>query len=555
MSRIPRGWRLFLAGLLVMAVWRAMHFLPLAPVHRHLMVDEDYHKGEIPRYVGVSGHFAVRSDQGLLIGDSKQTGQVRWSFDCKPGCPDHLQVTWLPIGKARTRIVIQTWGERGTQSNELSADLPLRSRAFALTPYLRGAEGMVVIFEANGALLQRARWSETDRAEAPAWPMAVLAVGLIVGWRPRSVRERWVALAVVAGLMLRWSLLRDYIALPLEGDAQGFWTLSKNWSLRAPFVIANREPLYIWWITVASRLFGPSEQSLRLISLLVGLAAVPLTFRTAIAFGWREWVGVGAAWLVAINPFGAFMSVQAYQLELFTLLILAFTLAWKRERPVLCAVLGALLCLTRVQSVFAVVPMLAWLLWRRRAHRRQVIFASGAWLILVAPYFITVQRATGSVIGHLNVHAGFYQAAEEGRLGTGERAPITAFGFLRERPWMERVMSLLKGYRGLFFDPTNPYNRILLDSHYTRATNLWLIGFFWIGLGVCLVFADGRKMLVVPLLFLNLLPMLLDLSREPRLIFHIAPFYAILTAIGIVTVRDWIVAGLQNRRARMSQPV
>jgi hypothetical protein len=97
----------------------------------------------------------------------------------------------------------------------------------------------------------------------------------------------------------------------------------------------------------------------------------------------------------------------------------------------------------------------------------------------------------------------------------------------------------LRGYAEIFFNPQNSFNRIFLNSHYALAWNLVFLPFFWVGLGACLRRKEGRWFLVSLLLFLNVLPFFQEMFREPRLLFHAAPWVAVVTAAGLAAVVQW----------------
>jgi len=247
-------------------------------------------------------------------------------------------------------------------------------------------------------------------------------------------------------------------------------------------------------------------------------------------------VGLGAAALVATNPFAIFMSVQGYPLEFFTLLILLFAIAWLKNREQAMGWLGGLLCVTRAQSFLAIIPLIGLADWKFRWRRRERFGFWVPFLLLTLPYLWAVRQETGSFLGHINRHAGFYEVIEAKDF---QKAPpadsalnLRHFLFARDQ-FQGRMTALIKGYAQILFDPRDPFNRILLNSHYARAWNLFFLPFFWIGLVLCLMNSKDRWFLWLPLLFLSGLPLLHDLVREPRLLFHVQPFFALITARGI----------------------
>jgi hypothetical protein len=111
---------------------------------------------------------------------------------------------------------------------------------------------------------------------------------------------------------------------------------------------------------------------------------------------------------------------------------------------------------------------------------------------------------------------------------------MTLGKYLFSRQALPRLaLKTLKGWFQILFNPFNPFNRIFLNSHYARAWNFLLLPFFWTGLWLFLSDGKRRYFLWLPLFFLNALPALQDQFREPRLLFHAAPFFFVLCAAGL----------------------
>jgi hypothetical protein len=62
--------------------------------------------------------------------------------------------------------------------------------------------------------------------------------------------------------------------------------------------------------------------------------------------------------------------------------------------------------------------------------------------------------------------------------------------------------------------------------------------------------SGGRAALASVLLFLNLLPFLKDQVREPRLLFHIAPFVSLAVASGMAMVFSALRGRFSRRETR-----
>src|ERR1019366_10582554 len=140
---------------------------------------------------------------------------------------------------------------------------------------------------------------------------------------------------------------------------------------------------------------------------------------------------------------------------------------WLRRRAFGMGWAGGLLCVTRVQSILAVVPLLLLAAWRDRWKTRQGVMAALTCLILFLPYAMTVRRTTGSVFGHLNEHVGYYFSAETkgdpSQRGALPKISLWNYLFIQHKP-ASLIAGLSKGYAQVLFNPLNAYNRIFLNS-------------------------------------------------------------------------------------------
>jgi hypothetical protein len=515
---------------------RASSFLPFKPVRNLWSVNEEYTQGRVPAFPSFRAQGVGRSVDGLVIG-VHGPGVVEWSFSAPLPYPSIIAPYFLPSGQGPSRIALFLRSPAASRSRLLWSDLPLHYRAINVQRFLKGTTNFSLQISATGAILQGLRLYQPS--EPPPHPWAALAL-LIVITMALAFKKRWTALAlwllVGGAFWLRWLSWLNYYAVPLEGDATGYWWLAHQLHWSHPFYTQYREPGFIWLLNLAKSVLGDSEQSARFLGLATSCACVPLTYAVARAFERPPWEGLLAAALVAFNPFSIFMSVQGYQLEFFMVLILGFSWCWRRDKPLLCGLVGGLLCITRVQSVFAVVPLLILLGSRARWSGQKVLTCLVPLFLITAPYFRVVHKGTGSWTGHLDAQTRFYRAAET--LGNPTRvaevAPASVWKFVfREHSMGTLSRQLIGGYVDILFNPVSPMNRILLDSHYARPWNLLWLPFFWVGLALCLLRREGRRFLWLPLFFLSGLPFLEKEFREPRLLFHVAPFVALITAAGV----------------------
>jgi len=184
----------------------------------------------------------------------------------------------------------------------------------------------------------------------------------------------------------------------LYGDeVQAFWDVSGRSLGDTLHLLAGNStelspPLFFVLAWVSDHLFGPSAESLRVVSLLAGLATIPLTYVLG-----RWTVGVRAGLLgaafVALSPFMIFYSCQARPYALMVLLCLVSTLAMLRgvrgggtKWWALYAVASCAAMYTHYTSVFLLVVQFTWALATQPATRRSLLAANVAAAVGFVPW-------------------------------------------------------------------------------------------------------------------------------------------------------------------------
>src|SRR4051812_45801342 len=135
-------------------------------------------------------------------------------------------------------------------------------------------------------------------------------------------------------------------------------------------------PLYYLLAWLWEKVFGHGEAGLRSLSAVFGTLTVPVAWRAA-----REWfgsarAGVGAAALVAFNPFFVGDAQDARSYALLVLMAALTLLFLARRSYVWWALTAALALCTHYFAAFLLVPEAIWLLWSQR--RRAAWIATGA---------------------------------------------------------------------------------------------------------------------------------------------------------------------------------
>lgn len=194
--------------------------------------------------------------------------------------------------------------------------------------------------------------------------------------------EGWILLAlVVVATVIRIITI----------DNQSFWadealtaheaSQSFTGMLHTVTSIETTPPLYFVLIWIWAKAFGTGEVALRSISVVAGLALVPLAYLCARELLDRR-AGLIAASLVAVNPFMIWYSQEARSYMLLAALSGASFLWFLRARRDPSrrnlgwwAVFSALALTTHFFAGFAVAPEALWLLWTARS--RAIVLAVG----------------------------------------------------------------------------------------------------------------------------------------------------------------------------------
>jgi 4-amino-4-deoxy-L-arabinose transferase-like glycosyltransferase len=208
----------------------------------------------------------------------------------------------------------------------------------------------------------------------PGWAWLVLAGITVVGFALR-----------VAGI--GESLYGDerYTHAIVTGNGpRGIW--------HEVYATSITPPLHYYLAWIATQLPGEDTVLLRLPSLILGTAAIPLVF----LFGRRAGgvvVGLVAAALLALDPFAIFFSTEARAYETQVFLILVATLSLLRATDggrrlwwAVWAVASAAAMWTHYTSVFVLLALPAWALWARPEHRRSVVLWGLAAIVLWLPW-------------------------------------------------------------------------------------------------------------------------------------------------------------------------
>lgn len=317
---------------------------------------------------------------------------------------------------------------------------------------------------------------------------------------PGQKVENWAGVAVVLGSWLRW---QQTVSALWYDEAFSAWLAGlPRLDMLIDATSGDAHPpayyvlLWLWKFP-----FGTSELSLRLPSLLAGMAVIIVTILLARAMGWPKKAALLAAGLVALAPQQIYYSSEARNYELVTLglAVAALGLIQRRYR---LAVVGSLLALY-LHHVAGLFVGAVWLAGLRRERRY--------WL-------------AGAVTGLLWLPNGWFLLHQSGNISGGYWMPaVTSPG---------RLLSVLDDL--YWFQPGTPLG--FATALVTMALLALLLAdrprpetrFLWIAL--------GAPLLGLTVISLVWQPLLVARSMAPA-----APFLAMLAAYTITRSRRRVV--------------
>lgn len=310
-----------------------------------------------------------------------------------------------------------------------------------LTPYLPSRGAFQLLFEATNdtaspvLVLDKMdlRVFECRPISPPTPPrMALALVGLglpLVLLTPHPRRSLLLLGVLVVGLLPRHLNLLRVLNAPLDPDALVYRAYAEKMTLfgengfySASFSI--REPFFLLAAKAFFLVFGPSDTHLRLLSLLLSLAAILLTHRLA-----RELFGYGLGLLAAL---GMALSIplivesgRGLRLELEMVLLLLFCHVGfvkkgmtKLHRVLLLGLLGGLTVLTRSSYLPGLaLLMVAAALTHERPLKRVALMGSLAVLLMIlllAPHQCMIYKRHGDPFWDTNMHTRWFANLEFG---------------------------------------------------------------------------------------------------------------------------------------------
>lgn len=378
---------------------------------------------------------------------------------------------------------------------------------------------------------------------------------------------------ILGGLIVRWEALAIAIHLPLDPDAITYRLIADK--MQHLYSTDFREPLWIWTIKLWFLVFGSSDNNLRILSVFLSVILLIAAWWFFSRLTRHTGISLLTLAILSVHSYLILMSVRGLRLELLTiaLLILAFYTfvddpgITPRAR-LLGLTLGGVLCVLQQMNTLTFVPLF-WLyaFQRYRLTWWKLIAPFGATALFLTPYLVYCARVFGDPLWCMNVHAIWYRNYElmvikktgcpwyrslaEFKRNSYLGPNITSFKYIFGMHSLPEVISrTANGYFSVFLKPDYYFWRqIGVESIFAYLT--YLAGL------ITVIASPLRRVLLYPLLSVNLTAFLVPVGINARLVEHTAPISVWILASGIwllvMKVSNWIKKRIIGRKEGMHQ--
>ena len=351
---------------------------------------------------------------------------------------------------------------------------------------------------------------------------------------------------VVAGCFSRWEQLEILKNSEMEPDAVTYMNLAMQ--MRQPFDTEFREPLFIWFVRALITLTYRSPLTLRLMTVILSLVVIALTYEVARRCWRSEW-GVVAAAILAASPFLIMMSGRGLRTELYSIVLLGYLWVLFRKNQekswknvVLHGVMAGLNNLMIVSSLTYTVPLLVIKGIVTRWKIKHIAVALGISFVILFPHLLNnrFNSRENEWMFSNNIHARFYRNQEfKGQPGFPSVTDVSHDSYTGPHITTAQYIFGLHTLNEVIRRVSLGY-WLILFGRYTRGYMLgyeFVFVLYVIGFLLAFMYPAGRWILV-SLFFMNgTMTFLVGMTQFPdlpRLLVQVAPLAAILAGLGVV---------------------
>jgi hypothetical protein len=370
----------------------------------------------------------------------------------------------------------------------------------------------------------------------------LLLLAALIGfrtWKMNAPLAEWFPVIFTIALEFRWHALLDTHGQMLAGDAVYYRKLATSINWTEPFSTGIREPLYIWLQAVSGAVLGPNSYQFYLITVMLSLGIVYLTYKLASKASGSTVIGLIASFFVSFNYYMVLLSARGERMDLFILLVVLYCL-WvllAQNNSILSEITTGLIagciCLCWLFGIFGTSILYLVRIIIKRIKVTHALTGVLMVLIVIGPFLLNQWHRYGDPFNALNVHANFYRNAELIGTPSYEQGPGTWHEYLfKEIGFNTFLYRTVSGYFRMLLNPAEPFNKIFLGFYPSSSYSYYLFPFYLLGL-IREVYQRRFWILFMLFAFANLSPYLLDEYRDPRLLCFLIPFFAYFCASGV----------------------
>jgi 4-amino-4-deoxy-L-arabinose transferase-like glycosyltransferase len=333
-----------------------------------------------------------------------------------------------------------------------------------------------------------------------------------------------------------------------KGDPINYLRMAR--AMKGFYAAQFREPFYVWIVKQFLEIFDQKDIAVSFASAFFSVMAVLATFIVA-QYAFSFWVGVIAALTMTIDQELISIGVDGWRDDTFMFLVLMFCYAMLRlfrkasfGNALFAAIVGGLVCLTRMTSFSFIVPGYLYVLLAGKetsikTRFKFVALSAVMFVIVIAPFLINCAIVYGDPLFSVNDNTKFYRSREN--IPEAEK-PMSVVSYLTGRLFQRPFKFIDTGFEGLTRYPF--LNKWKGFAYISPLLSKFLASCAVIGTILLLFSSRGRLMLL--LLLSSLIPYAFTYEiaggNEWRFTMHAYPFYLIAGALFFTAVIGALLA-------------
>lgn len=351
-------------------------------------------------------------------------------------------------------------------------------------------------------------------------------------------------------------LIRTYytwLPEPLWPDVSSYIGIAKR--LESPYYTDNREPLWIWYVWIFTRIFGDGRFSL----LMMGGASLFISaffyFKLVKELFSDVRIRLLALFIFLNNGLLLVTTINATRDCLFLSGLIAlsyylFSVRATKKGRLLGIIFSAIIIVgVRSTTLIPLLVLLSFFTWQKKWNLYTPLLSVLPAFLMNCPYYYLSYVQTGDPFYSSNIHA-IYWRNYEAYLRCNQ-CDINMVGYSGEPvTWYQYIFKTHSLKEVLFWTWDGFARMFLLPGSLLRAMSgavfPLLFAVYWLGLWK-LVSSNLRLLFVIPLLIINVLLFTVHLNMDARLFTAAIPFTTLASTLGAITCLDYLIVLLKTK--------